>query len=210
MKVSRLTPPAFAKASAGKARLTIHHSPFYIFASTMAHLNYEFKAKCEDLSFIEDILLQKNPEFAGTDHQVDTYFNVPNGRLKLREGRIENALIQYNRADIAGAKTSQVVLYQARPGSALKQALVNALGIKVVVDKKRKIYFIDNVKFHLDEVENLGTFVEVEAIDADGNLGLEKLKMQCNGYAQLFQINQKQFMAESYSDMLMAKKSSTL
>ncbi len=173
------------------------------------HLNYEFKASCDDPAIIEKILLNQQPVFAGTDHQVDTYFNVPNGRLKLREGNIENALIQYNRDNIAGAKTSHVMLYKTNPGSSLKNALVNALGIKVVVDKTRKIYFIENVKFHLDEVVGLGTFVEVEAIDAEGNIGLDKLKSQCNGYAHLFGIRENQFIAASYSDLLMAKKSST-
>ncbi len=175
----------------------------------MPHLNYEFKAKCDHLDSIEQILLQQQPVFAGTDHQVDTYFNVPNGRLKLREGNIENALIQYERENIAGAKSSHVVLYRSVPGSSLKEALLNALGVKVVVDKKRKIYFIGNVKFHLDEVAGLGTFVEVEAIDAEGKIGLEKLQAQCNGYAQLFRISENQYLAESYSDLLLAKKSST-
>lgn len=175
----------------------------------MPYLNYEFKARCDDPGHVENILLKQQPVFAGTDHQVDTYFNVAKGRLKLREGNIENALIQYERENIAGAKTSHIVLYKTSPGSSLKNALVNALGIKVIVDKTRKIYFIKNVKFHLDEVAGLGTFLEVEAIDAEGSIGLEKLKNQCNGYAHLFGIRETQFIAESYSDLLMAKKSST-
>ena len=48
--------------------------------------------------------------------------------------------------------------------------LIKSIGIKVVVEKTRKIYFVDNVKIHFDEVENLGSFVEVEAIDLDGTL----------------------------------------
>jgi predicted adenylyl cyclase CyaB len=85
---------------------------------------------------------------------------------------------------------------------------VQSLGIKAVVDKKRKIYFIGNVKFHFDTVEDLGTFIEVEAIDKDGSIGLETLKEQCRFYQQLLGIEEKDFMAGSYSDMLLAKKSS--
>ncbi|HFD33211.1 MAG TPA: CYTH domain-containing protein, partial [Gammaproteobacteria bacterium] len=53
--------------------------------------------------------------------------------------------------------------------------LTAALGIFKIVDKQRRIYFIGNVKFHIDEVKGLGSFVEIEAIDEDGNIGLEKL-----------------------------------
>ena len=157
---------------------------------------------------LESKLKELNPFFAGIDHQIDTYFIVPYGRLKLREGTIENALIHYNRVNSAGAKQSDVILYQHQPDKNLKEILAKALGIKTVVDKKRKIYFIGNVKFHFDEVNELGSFVEVEAIDKDGSIGIEKLKEQCNHYIQLFNIANDQFIAESYSDLL-AKKSST-
>lgn len=172
------------------------------------HINYEFKARCSDIEKLESKLKKLNPLFVGTDHQIDTYFHVPNGRLKLREGNIENSLIHYNRSNTAGAKQSDVTLYQHQPNKSLKEVLTKALGVKVVVDKKRKIYFIDNVKFHFDEVNELGSFIEVEAIDKDGSIGIEKLREQCDYYAQLFQITNEQFIAESYSDLL-AKKSST-
>jgi adenylate cyclase, class 2 len=181
---------------------------FYLQEKQAMHINYEFKARCTDINELETILLKRNPRFVGTDHQVDTYFNVRHGRLKLREGNIENALIHYERTDTAGAKQSNVSLFQHQPDAHLKDCLTRALGIKAVVDKKRKIYFIGNVKFHFDEVEGLGSFVEVEAIDSDGSLGIEKLKEQCNVYAHLFSIRQEDFIAESYSDLL-AKKSST-
>ena len=82
------------------------------------------------------------------------------------------------------------------------------MGVKIVVDKKRKIYFIDNVKFHFDTVKELGTFVEVEAIDKDGSIGITELKEQCRLYQELFGIKDDDLMAASYSDMLLAKKSS--
>jgi adenylate cyclase, class 2 len=172
------------------------------------HINYEFKAKCDDIEALESMLKKHNPRFVGTDHQVDTYFNVPNGRLKLREGTIENSLIHYDRINTADAKQSNVSLY-LHPDKTLKPVLEKALGVKVVVDKKRKIYFVDNVKFHFDEVKDLGSFVEVEAIDKNGTIGIETLKEQCSFYIQLFGVRKEQFIAESYSDLL-AKKSSTV
>ncbi len=172
------------------------------------HINYEFKARCSNIEKLELLIKERNALFTGTDHQTDTYFNVQHGRLKLREGNIENALIHYERINTPSAKQSNVILYQHQPGKNLKELLTKALGVKVVVDKERKIYFIDNVKFHFDEVKSLGSFLEVEAIDRDGSIGREKLEEQCNDYIKLFQIAADQFIAESYSDLL-EKKSST-
>lgn len=169
----------------------------------MATVNIEFKARTNKLEQQEAKLLSLDPLFIGTDHQCDTYFNVPAGRLKLREGNIENTLIWYERDNTAGAKQSDIILYHHSPDKALKEILVKTNGIKVVVDKKRKIYFIGNVKFHFDTVAGLGTFMEVEAIDKNGDIGIEKLKEQCSYYAAFFEISDADYVAVSYSDLLM-------
>jgi adenylate cyclase class 2 len=171
----------------------------------MATVNIEFKAKTGILQQLEDKLQTLNPVFIGLDNQCDTYFNVTAGRLKLREGNIENTLIYYERSDTPGAKQSDILLYHHQPDKALKEILIKTHGVKVVVDKKRKIYFIDNVKFHFDTIEGLGTFVEVEAIDKTGSAGIEKLKQQCSYYADFFEIKPADYMSVSYSDMLLKK-----
>lgn len=171
----------------------------------MSHINFEFKANTKKLEALETKLLELNPTFIGKDHQVDTYFNVSKGRLKLREGNIENSLIYYERNNVAGAKQSDVLLYNHSPQKSLKDLLVKVHGVKVIVNKKRKIYFIENVKFHFDIVENLGTYVEVEAIDSEGNISVEVLKKQCQKYAELFGINEDDYVSESYSDLLLGK-----
>lgn len=165
--------------------------------------NFEFKARVENTRPYEEKLLSKNPLFKGIDHQVDTYFNVPHGRLKLREGNIENALIQYERENLAGSKLSRVVLYRHLPDPALKQILTKQFGIKAVVDKHRKIYFIDNVKFHFDQVEGLGQFLEVEAIDSEDRFSTEELKELCDGYFRFFELKDSAIQDRSYSDMLL-------
>jgi predicted adenylyl cyclase CyaB len=124
----------------------------------------------------------------------------------LREGNIENALIWYERADDPAAKISNVLLYQHNPDLALKSILEKSLGIKTTVSKVRRIYFVENVKFHFDSIDDLGTFVEVEAIDTDNSLPVEKLKDQCKKYQLLFNIKDEDFISTSYSDMMLAKK----
>ncbi len=165
--------------------------------------NFEFKAKVNDPEIYEHKLLTLNPVFHGEDCQTDTYFNVRHGRLKLREGQIENALINYDREDLPGAKASHVILYKHMPDNALKSILELQLGIKAVVVKKRKIYYKDNVKFHFDTVDNLGTFIEVEAIDDKDQFDIEELKQQCSYYYHFFQLSDNDIVDRSYSDLLL-------
>jgi predicted adenylyl cyclase CyaB len=123
----------------------------------MAIINIEFKAKARALETLGKKLLERDPVFIGEDIQTDTYFNVREGRLKLREGVIENALIYYERENSKTAKQSDILLYKHQPEKALKEILIKVHGLKTVVRKIRRIYFIDNVKFHFDRVEGLGS-----------------------------------------------------
>ncbi|PAU94556.1 adenylate cyclase [Aliifodinibius salipaludis] len=169
----------------------------------MSILNIEIKAHCDQPDRIRTILNEYNADFKGTDHQVDTYFDVPEGRLKLRQGTIENNLIFYKRDNQSGPKASTINLVPAKHPEKLHALLDNAMGVKVVVDKEREIYFIDNVKFHIDQVKELGSFVEIEAIDEDGTIGEEKLRQQCQKYLTLFDISDDQLISHSYSDMIL-------
>jgi adenylate cyclase class 2 len=116
-------------------------------------LNIKIKARSKDPASIKEMLASHQADFKGVDHQLDTYFNVPNGRIKFREGNIENYLIHYDRPNRAGPKKSIYILYHPHPDSSLKQLLTQANGILIVVDKLRSIYLIDNVKSHVDEVK---------------------------------------------------------
>lgn len=168
-------------------------------------LNIEIKAKCHLPKKVKAILESHQADFRGVDHQIDTYFKVPNGRLKLREGNIESALIHYDRPDQAGPKKSNYILYHPHPDSSLKQLLTQANGLLVVVDKLRSIYFINNVKFHIDEVKDLGSYMEIEAIDADGSIGEEKLNEQCEHYLNLLGVEKEDLIENSYSDLILQK-----
>ena len=163
----------------------------------------EIKARCNDHDKIREILIGEGANYKGLDEQRDTYFRVPHGRLKLREGNIENNLIHYDRPDQEGPKQSSVLLYKSNPGSNLKAILKKALGILVVVEKKREIYFIDNIKFHIDTVAGLGTFIEIEAIDETGNIGKERLQEQCEHYLERFGVRSTDLVSCSYSDLLL-------
>lgn len=168
-------------------------------------VNMEIKARCKDPNLARAVLKALEADFIGLDRQKDIYFNVPVGRLKLRTGNIENALIHYDRADQEGPKSSHVTLFTTTEGNALLDILERSLGIKAVVDKEREIYFLGHVKFHVDKVESLGDFVEIEVIDRDGNIPHEQLLATCREYMRALDISEEDLVSDSYSDQIMRR-----
>jgi len=172
----------------------------------MSFLNVEIKARCSSPDNVRTYLHANNARFAGLDIQTDTYFRVRNGHLKLREGNIENYLIYYERENINGPKNSVFNLIPVNEAGELKMALTRSCGVKTTVEKKREIYFIENVKFHIDEVPGLGTFVEIEA----GNILADKtrleLETQCRFYLGEMGIRAEDLVSQSYSDMMPDKE----
>lgn len=127
--------------------------------------NIELKAKCPDLARARAAALRLGARDAGMIEQADTYFHCTAGRLKLREttGRLSE-LIAYARPDQAEVRTSAYHLALVEEPGPLKQSLASALGVRVVVMKRRHLLLWHNVRIHLDEVAGLGTFVEFEAV----------------------------------------------
>jgi len=172
----------------------------------MEQVNFEIKARCSNHDYIRKILKENHLKFIGVDNQIDTYFKVSNGRLKLREGNIENLLIYYERENKAGPKQSNVILMPTvLKGDVLKEILTKSLDVLVVVNKKREIYSMNNVKFHLDKVLDLGNFVEIEASGRNESFGMI-LEEQCKRYMELFKIKESDLIVGSYSDMMLAKR----
>ena len=173
----------------------------------MKLLNFEFKARLNSEPRVREALKKLNARFVGTDHQSDTYFRVPCGRLKVREGRLENALIFYRRSNVRRARRSAVEMMLLPRRNPLRAILGRALGTLAVVDKWREIYFVKNVKIHLDRVRQLGKFLEVEAISRARDV--KKIRSQARQFQELFGITAKDIVAESYSDLILAKSAGT-
>lgn len=169
----------------------------------MELLNVEIKAHCNDPEGVKTKLRELNSDFRGVDAQVDTYFNVPNGRLKLREGNIERALIQYHRPDQEGPKRSDVVLVKQPADSGIKEALTRALGIMVVVSKQREIHYLPDAKIHVDHVEGLGAFVEIEVLASSLQADERQLRARCEELMALLGVDPDGLVEASYSDLLM-------
>lgn len=168
----------------------------------MSHLNVELKARCDSLEAPRAVLVAAGARCVGTDHQVDLYYPCAHGRFKLREGTIEHALIHYERPNVDGIKPCAVTMTRLPAEVALADVLTAALGEPQRVAKVREIWYLDNVKIHLDRVDPLGTFLEIEALDLDGTRGEAALRAQCEELMARLGVDRSQLLALSYSDLL--------
>lgn len=169
----------------------------------MRHLNIEIKVRVDELEPFRQRLDALGASHTGTDTQRDTYFKVPEGRLKVREGTIEQGIIFYKRPDQTGPKPSQIE--RTDPGKALAAVhtvLQAALPVDVVVEKTRSIYWIGTVKVHLDEVPELGHFVELEAVDTDGTASEGDLRAACADLMEALHIPTNRLVDRSYADLV--------
>ena len=124
----------------------------------------ELKARVDALDQVRKRTLDLGAHHIGTFQQTDVYFNVPKGRLKLREIKGKNMaeLVYYERENTAGPKRSDIFFLQIEKPTVFKGLLEKILEVKVTVKKLREIYRYQGTQIHLDIVEKLGDFVEFE------------------------------------------------
>jgi len=128
--------------------------------------NLEFKVRTESLDSLLPKLSDLKASHRGIIHQVDTYFQNPKGRLKLRETERsdEGWLIYYERPNELESRYSIYQLCQITEPEALKELLTAALGVKTIVKKQRSLWMYNHTRIHLDTVDELGEFVELETV----------------------------------------------
>ena len=173
----------------------------FVKLSFKMYADITIKARCHDPAEAESILLEHRAVYVGLDVQTDTYYETDYGKLKHRQGAIENVLIHYNRKHSGGgAKQTEVLLYLKNPASETIDQVCGSQNVLAQVKKFRKIFFIENVKFHIDHLEEHGHFIEIEAIDLDGSLGLDMLQHQCSYYKGLLEVADEDLINDSYTD----------
>lgn len=131
--------------------------------------NVEIKARVPELAAVEAkarALATSGPTEIAQD---DTFFACASGRLKLRElAPGSGQLIHYARGDTAGPKVSDYTISPTASPATLREALGRALGTVGRVRKQRRLYLVERTRVHLDQVEGLGSFVELEVVLAEG------------------------------------------
>ena len=170
--------------------------------------NVELKCRCPDLAAAREAAgrLVPVPRDLGVMRQVDTYYPVSHGRLKLRQitpdhgpGRAE--LIWYDRADAAVTRGSDYRLTPVTHPAELHASLTAALGVRGTVAKVRHLLLWHNVRIHLDEVDGLGSFVEFEAVLSAGQtepVGHQRLAELCAAMG----LAPTDYQSGSYADLL--------
>lgn len=127
--------------------------------------NIEIKARVPDLAVVEARARSVADQGPFELEQDDTFFACSNGRLKLRELACDRGeLIFYQRPDISGPKLSQYFISPTPTPSVLRDTLTRALGVVGRVRKRRRLYLAQNTRIHLDQVEGLGSFLELEVV----------------------------------------------
>ncbi len=165
-------------------------------------INVEIKARVHDSAGLRARLGRVAKAPALQIEQEDIFFNVPRGRLKLRILNPERGeLIYYERADGPGPRTSQYWLSEVGNPAALAQVLTAALGQRGIVRKTRTLQWVGNTRVHLDQVEHLGSFVELEVVLSPGETAAQGERIATDLMAQLG-IASGDLIRSAYIDLL--------
>lgn len=164
--------------------------------------NIEIKARVADLDAVEArarAIATRGPEDLVQD---DTFFRCERGRLKLRElAPGVGQLIHYHRADASGPKMSDYVIAPTPDPAALREALARANGLLGRVVKRRRLYLVGRTRVHLDRVEGLGDFVELEVVLGDSE-SVEQGDAVARELMEKLGIEPSQLLSGAYLDLL--------
>ncbi|HEY3319766.1 MAG TPA: class IV adenylate cyclase [Planctomycetota bacterium] len=165
-------------------------------------VNIEIKARASNVAAQRRAAEKLSDRAAEVLLQDDTFFNVKSGRLKLREqpGR-PGELIFYQRPDQKGPKHCDYSIFRTERGSELKALLTAALGVRGVVKKKRMLYMIGQTRVHFDEVDGLGSFIELEVVMREGQSEAEGRRIADNICAKL-EIGEQDLVECAYLDLM--------
>ena len=168
----------------------------------MGNANVEIKARVDDLNTVRDTAGRLGAAYQWRAAQVDTYFHSPSGwRLKLRETNGQSVeLVRYSRADEADPRTSRYEVTTVADVEAIRSELTRTHGTRIVVRKVRELWLLGDIRIHLDDVERVGTFVEVEAPLAPGT-DQKAVCIQTADLAARLGLERGRYVAQSYSDL---------
>ena len=167
-------------------------------------LNIEIKARVHNAARLHTLAAALSHTAGTLLCQEDTFFHTPQGRLKLRTlTPTHGELIYYERTDAAGPRASRYTIAPIPTPAALNATLAAALGVRGVVRKQRWLYLVGQTRVHIDEVEGLGTFVELEWVMQPGQIHAEGSRVVAE-LLQRLEIDEAELIAEAYIDLLSA------
>lgn len=167
--------------------------------------NIEIKAKARDPQRQEQLAAGLSTGALEVLDQVDTFFNVASGRLKLRElASTHGELIHYEREDIAGPKSCKYSIIATDQPAAMRKLLGDALGVPGEVRKRRKVYHAGQTRIHFDEVVGLGTFLELEVV-LRPEQSREEGERIARAIMERLEIRESELIEGAYIDLIVAE-----
>jgi len=167
--------------------------------------NVEIKARSVDFAGQMEIARCLSGAEPKVIHQEDVFFNVSMGRLKLRVFSPDSGeLIFYQRPDRTGPKISQYEISETKDSEGLKRILQKAFGVRNTVIKTRHLYQQGRTRIHLDRVESLGEFIELEVVLSDDD-ELADGENEAQELMHSLGIKAEHLIELAYVDMLEAK-----
>jgi adenylate cyclase class IV len=164
--------------------------------------NIEIKARIHDLDRVRSKTASLASGPSRLIEQTDTFFAVPHGRLKVREFADGSAeLISYDRPDRPGPKESVFSRVAFSDGRAAVQTLASVLPTRGTVVKRRELFLIGRTRVHLDRVEGLGVFLELEVVMSDGEPS-ERGDREARQLLAALEIPESDLIERAYIDLL--------
>ena len=162
--------------------------------------NLELKARIDSIDACKRRAADGGAAEDGVMNQVDTYFTTSSGRLKLRiiDGR-QAELIGYTRDELSDERSSTYEKTLVPDPGTLRGILERTLGVRVVVNKHRDLYWYKSSRIHIDNVENLGTFIEFE-VPTERGVDADEVMQELR---TMFDIRAEDIVRVSYADLLL-------
>jgi adenylate cyclase class 2 len=166
--------------------------------------NVEMKARVPDFAAARRVAERLGARHEWTDVQVDRYYRLDgSARVKLRTcARGPAELIRYDRAEDGPVRTSAYEISRPRD-DAHAVCLIPGGEPLAVVRKRRELWLLDNVRIHLDTVDRLGTFLELEAV-VDATHDEAGCRLQVKRMLDALGIAPGDCVRASYGDLLRA------
>jgi adenylate cyclase class 2 len=163
--------------------------------------NLEAKFSIDDAALARARAEEIGFSMRGTLVQRDTFFAIANGKLKLREELDGATLIHYSRAHEGTLEVSNYEIVPVLEPGQLHAMLTKALGIVAEVRKVRTLLMRRNVRLHLDRVEGLGSFGEIEAVVGDEEMP-EIYRIEVDEILAALEVTPTKLISESYFEMM--------
>ena len=172
--------------------------------------NVAIKARANDYELQALLAAKISDSPPETLVQLDTFFKVEHGRLKLREFPDSPAqLIFYQRSDVPGPKLSDYQITELQAPEGLKRILSGAYAIIATVAKTRRLMISGRTRIHIHQVKGLSNFIELEVVLSEGE-SITEGESEAKELMDHLQIHEQNLIAQAYVDLIIENSENEL